>query len=62
MMMLYERLSNDLNKKVGDDIFESPSILETNKYRPYTFGDNRANACGTINKLEEQFIYEPERI
>jgi len=61
-MLLYERLSNDLNKKVKDDQIEKVVISESSKYRPYSFGDNRANACGTIDKTSENFVYTPSRI
>ena len=57
-----ERFSKDLNNKVQSEDIEHPKVSQASKFRPYAFGDNRHNACGTLKDGESSFIYQPLRI
>ena len=57
---IYEKLTFDLNNKIQD--IPDPIVSDASKFRPFAFGDNRNNACGTLSECEQNFVYAPLRI
>ena len=49
-----------MKKKVNK--MEAQLVSDASKFKPFSFGDNRNNACGTLNETKQSYIYAPKRI
>lgn len=58
---IHDKLSKDLNNTINEKMI-SRYVSQSNRYIPFSFGDNRSNNCGTKTLVDQEFVYHPERL